>query len=164
MMNSVILEILRYKVDEFILKAKDKAEKHILKMIDETSSDFSWAQSESTRPVFDDMCFQYKNQVFSVLIRIFHNGYEITYPERQERFIAEAKKRNMIPCIFPVDFEFAIPDCPPGVPIPIDPKDLPKYQLSPHFARDWTLIHAETGALIDLTVQLTKSIRHQENR
>lgn len=163
-MSSVILEILRHKIDEFISEARNVAKDHILKMIGKTSPDFSWVQSESTRPVFDDICFQYKNQFFSVLIKIFHNGHEITSPERQERFIAGAKKRNMISCIFPVDFEFSAPDCPPGVLIPIDPKHLPKYKLSPHSARDWTLINAETGALIDLTVQLTKSIRPQENR
>ncbi len=143
-------EILCHKFDELILKAKDVAMDHIQKMISKTPSDFVWIQSESIRPSFDDIRFQYENQVFSVLIKIFHNGHEITPPKRQKTFVDETRKHNMIPCIFPIEFEFLPPDCQPGEPNPIDPENLPEYDLIPRFSEDLNLFHAETDAAISL--------------
>ncbi len=131
--------------DELFLNARDIAGNHIQNMMNKTPSDFVWIRSELTDPAFDDMNFRYKNQVFSVLIKVFLNGHEITDPERQEFFMEETKNYNMIPCIFPVDMNLIAT----GIGFMIKPGEFPKHKLTPRFAKDWNLIHAETGAPIN---------------
>ena len=66
----------------------------------------SWLKSEMTRPSFDHFSIAYKNQVFSILIDIRDDdGNSFLPPEFLKRQLGEAKKNNLIPCLFPVVIE-----------------------------------------------------------
>lgn len=66
----------------------------------------SWLKSELTRPSFDHFSIAYKNQVFSILIDIRNeDGESFLPPEFLKRQLGEAKKNNLIPCLFPVVIE-----------------------------------------------------------
>lgn len=66
----------------------------------------NWLKSEMTRPSFDHFSIAYKNQVFSILIDIRDDeGNSFLPPEFLKRQLGEAKKNNLIPCLFPVIIE-----------------------------------------------------------
>ncbi len=66
----------------------------------------NWLKSEMTRPSFDHFSIAYKNQVFSILIDIRDDeGNSFLPPEFLKRQLGEAKKNNLIPCLFPVVIE-----------------------------------------------------------
>ena len=142
-------DIPRHKPDDLFLEARDFAGHHIQQMMNKTPSDFAWIRSELTTPAFDDMNFRYKNQVFSVLVKIFHNGREITSPDRQELFMQETRNYNMIPCIFPVDLNLVATESKHGYGVVMEPGKFPKHEFVPLVATDWNLSHAETGAPIN---------------
>lgn len=157
-------EILCRKFDELLLKAKGIATAHIQKRLGGTLSKFTWVDSESHAPLFDDMAFQYDGRFFSVFIKILHNGHEISDLKRQDRmelFRSAVQDYEVIPCIFPVEFEFLPPDCQPGEPITIDPENLPDYRLIPCSAKNLNLLHVETDRPIDIS--RTHNERHNDN-
>jgi len=142
-------DIPRHRPDDLFLEARDFAGRHIQQLMNKTPDDFAWIRSELTAPAFDDMNFRYKNQVFSVLVKIFHNGREITPPHRQELFLQETKKYNMIPCIFPVNLNLVATESKYGYGVVIEPGKIPKHEFTPIIATEWNLSHAETGAPIN---------------
>lgn len=142
-------DIPRQKPDELFLKARDITGNHIQQLMNKAPANFAWIRSELTSPAFDDMNFRYKNQVFSVLVKIFHNRREITSPHRQELFIQETKKYNMIPCVFPVDLELIGTNSPHGYGVVIERGKFPKHKLTPRNSNNWNLSHATTGTPIN---------------
>ena len=67
-------------------------------------TDFEWNRYAYECHSFDDMNFRYKNNVFSVLFNIYHNGELLPInPERKKHLLSVAKTNNLIPCIFPIE-------------------------------------------------------------
>ena len=63
-----------------------------------------WIKIEPSYPSFDDFTFGFMNQVFSVLVlRADDNGRLLNPPSRIEALRREAKRNNLIPCVFPIN-------------------------------------------------------------
>ena len=136
-------------IESIYMEAHNLAGYHIQQMIGENKSDFTWIRPEATNPSFDDLNFRYKNQVFSVLIKILHRGEEMLEPRRIEPFIRETKENNLVPCIFPVTFEFAPVSSPHGWGIVFEPGKNPSHELKMQDPTGWNLFHAETNEKIN---------------
>lgn len=131
-------------------EAYDLVGNHIQKMIGERTSDFTWIRAEPTRPSFDDLNFRYKNQVFSVLIKIFDkvSGKEIITTGREAMFEKCTKENNLVPCIFPIDFEL-VPTTEPFWGYKLEPYKTPAHKLTPQNPDDWNLFRFKTHEKID---------------
>ena len=94
---------LALKGTTMYIKAHTLAVKYINKHFGKLP-DFFWIRNEHKMHSFDDMIFGYKNQVFSVLLRFYHNdAEELEYKAREKRFLQAAKENNLIPCILRID-------------------------------------------------------------
>lgn len=136
-------------IESLYVEAHNLAGYHIQQMIGENKSDFTWIRPEITNPSFDDLNFRYKNQVFSVLIRMFRDGKEMLEPRRIEPFIRETKANNLIPCVFPVDLEFVEVMSPLGYGVLIEPGKNPSHELKMKDPTGWNLFHVETNKKIN---------------
>lgn len=136
-------------MDSIFVEAHNLAGRHIQEMIGENRSDFTWIRPEITNPSFDDLNFRYKNQVFSVLIKIFHQGRELSEPRREIPFIRETKANNLVPCVFPVNFEFAATTSPHGYGVVIETGKNPTHELVMQDPKGWNLFHVETNKKIN---------------
>ena len=136
-------------MDEIYVEAHNLAGRHIQQMIGENKSNFTWIRPQITRPSFDDLNFRYKNQVFSILIKIFRNGKEMLDPRREETFIRETKANNLIPCVFPIEFEFVPTASAHGFGILIKPGETPSHELKLQDSTGWNLFHVATNERIN---------------
>ena len=113
--------------------------------------------SPVNRSCFDyDITFRYKNQLFAILINIYHNNSSLfsCFSESKERFIKFCQENNFIPCIFPMNMSF-IAGLHDGYAPPI--------RFTPINKDGWNLIHAITNMPIiptqwetDGTTQISK--------
>ena len=144
-----MFEIPRPNPNPIFLKARDLAGTHIQKLMAEDPKNFAWIRSELTSPSFDDMNFRYKNKVFSILIKVFQNGKEITDRFREVIFEEETRDNDLVPCVFSVNLDFIPTHSEHGYGIHIKKGEIPEYRLSLSGTSKWNLTHLLTGKDID---------------
>ena len=87
---------------DLLLYARDIAGNQIQKNM-EMLNHCRWIRFEHTYPAFDNMCFVYRNKVFSVVIDIQDEEGKSYLPEEYiKRQLRAAECYNLIPCKFPV--------------------------------------------------------------
>ncbi len=96
------------------------------------ANQFMWLRVDRTDPGFDNFLFAYKNQVFSVFVRLFYRGKDIMTKDVDQMFWNLTRRNNMIPCVFSLDL-----------------KTLgdrgEQYELIPRDPNGWNLVNFNTG-------------------
>lgn len=69
----------------------------------ESPHDYRWIKADLTWPSFDHLTFAYRNQVFSVLVDLIHDGRSTLSSQEVKRCIDACTEHNLIPCVFAVN-------------------------------------------------------------
>lgn len=70
----------------------------------ELDPDFYWLKSVATRPCFHHLCFTYKKTVYSCLIGVVTDDFEVSVSEQDKRnFFNEVLSNCLYPCIIPIN-------------------------------------------------------------
>ena len=133
---------------ELLLFSRDIAGEQIQKHM-EILNDCRWIRADYTYPSFDDMCFIYTNNVFSVIIDIQDETDKSYLPEEYiRRQLYVCNMNNIIPCKFPV-----------VVPNPTEPD----FSLIKQKHNGWNLFHTQTNKeIIPEHISTTEKIKMSE--
>ena len=82
-----------------------------------SSHDFGWLQYGPVRPAFQDLCFTYLSNTYSILVAL--HGFSsadgkdddriVVFQQDYDNLLRESKKNNLTPCILPVAVRPGIP-------------------------------------------------------
>ena len=79
-------------------------------------NNFSFYKTHPTSIDYYDITFQYKNQIFAVLINMCSKGDSIlqNLAGQKDKLVRFCQKNNFIPCLFPIGLSFRIQSCEHG--------------------------------------------------
>ena len=102
---------MRINVQLDLNRAQDVMGLHIQSMVEKYKlkklTDFAFIKMHTLEDEFADMVFRYKNQVYAILMDVTHGNEHITLkPNKVKKFIAAAKRYNLVPCVFPITMNF----------------------------------------------------------
>lgn len=124
-------------VHKILNDARVLAHQHISEMMDKykhNNNDFVWLRDFRTNPGVDDFVFMYKNQCFSVLIKLSSGKKSIMSSDIDQTFWNFTRQNNIIPCVFPMELSI----------YEVNENDA-KYKLKIKSPDDWNLVNFNTG-------------------
>lgn len=113
--------------------------------------DFTFIKMRLASFGFDDMSFRYKNQFFSILFDIYHNGKNLLEqtPDKKKNFIDFCSKNNLVPCLFPLNFTLTPTSSKYGYGVRCTDTEATSTHFAPKDNNGWNLIHAVTNKAVN---------------